>query len=275
MGVAVFDSFAALGDSFTEGLDDVRPDGSYRGWADLVAAELAARTPGFRYANLAVRGRRLAQIRDQQLPKAEAMGPALLTVAAGGNDIIGFRCDLATLSREMHHVLRRLAAAAAGTVVVFTGFDPHGRLPLGRMLAARAAAYNASIMASAAELGVLVVDLWRMPGLYQQRMWAPDRLHLSADGHALVAAFVLAALGDPRPAQLPDLEQTDVRQPWLTARREDAEWVRTYFAPWVGRQLRGRSAGDLVDPKLPELTAMPTDTVDLRPARSDHQSRRT
>ena len=35
-------SFLALGDSFTEGLDDWRPDGTPRGWADRVAEQLAA-----------------------------------------------------------------------------------------------------------------------------------------------------------------------------------------------------------------------------------------
>ena len=55
----MYETYVAVGDSFTEGLDDRRPDGGYRGWADLVAAELATRTADFRYVNLAVRGRRL------------------------------------------------------------------------------------------------------------------------------------------------------------------------------------------------------------------------
>jgi lysophospholipase L1-like esterase len=42
-----YTTFVALGDSFTEGLDDPGPDGMYRGWADLVAARLAAEAPGF------------------------------------------------------------------------------------------------------------------------------------------------------------------------------------------------------------------------------------
>jgi hypothetical protein len=33
--------------------------------------------------------------------------------------------------------------------------------------------------------------------------------------------------------------------------REDAAWVREYVGPWVGRRLRGRSSGDLVQPKRP------------------------
>ena len=50
-------SFVALGDSFTEGLDDPRGDQrGYLGWADRFAQLLAAQQPGLRYANLAVRG---------------------------------------------------------------------------------------------------------------------------------------------------------------------------------------------------------------------------
>ena len=113
----MYDSYLALGDSFTEGLDDVQPDGSYRGWADLVAYELALATPGFRYANLAVRGRRLARIAAEQVPPAEEMRPALTSIAGGGNDIIGLRCDVGVLARSMHEVLERLVRVS-GTVVV-------------------------------------------------------------------------------------------------------------------------------------------------------------
>lgn len=38
-------SLVAVGDSFTEGMSDLLPDGSYRGWADLLAGRMAARTP--------------------------------------------------------------------------------------------------------------------------------------------------------------------------------------------------------------------------------------
>ena len=50
-------SFVAVGDSFTEGMNDITPDGRMRGWADLVAQRLAAQQDDFRYANLAIRGR--------------------------------------------------------------------------------------------------------------------------------------------------------------------------------------------------------------------------
>ncbi|CAM5309762.1 hypothetical protein SFUMM280S_07903 [Streptomyces fumanus] len=60
-----YSSLVAVGDSFTEGMSDLLPDGTYRGWADLLAARMAARTPGFRYAsNLAVRGGLAGQATD-------------------------------------------------------------------------------------------------------------------------------------------------------------------------------------------------------------------
>src|ERR1035438_6794190 len=66
-------SYVAIGDSFTEGLHDPGPDGQYLGWADRVAAALARRQPGFRYANLAIRGKLLGQVIDEQLPRAIEM----------------------------------------------------------------------------------------------------------------------------------------------------------------------------------------------------------
>ena len=37
----MFHSYAAIGDSFTEGVGDELPDGTVRGWADFVALGLA------------------------------------------------------------------------------------------------------------------------------------------------------------------------------------------------------------------------------------------
>ncbi|GAA2905465.1 hypothetical protein GCM10020220_113400 [Nonomuraea rubra] len=79
-----YKSFVALGDSFTEGLNDPGPDGHYRGWADRVAERLAADDPSFRYANLAVRGKLLDQIVAEQVPLAVDMAPDLISFCAGG-----------------------------------------------------------------------------------------------------------------------------------------------------------------------------------------------
>jgi hypothetical protein len=79
-------SFVAIGDSFTEGLNDASPGGAFRGWADRLAGLLAVEYPGLRYANLAVRGKLLRQIVAEQVPTAAAMSAGLVSVAghAGG-----------------------------------------------------------------------------------------------------------------------------------------------------------------------------------------------
>ena len=103
------------------------------------------------------------------------------------------------------------------------------------------------------------MDLWHLAALYRDDMWAPDRLHLSSRGHAVVAAAVLSELGvtthDQISAAAAEAAEA-ARRRWVSARREDATWVRSSFAPWVARQVRGRSAGDLVEPKRAELTAL-------------------
>jgi len=63
-----YSRFIALGDSMTEGMTDELVDGKYRGWADRVADTLAKSNPDFTYMNLAVRGKLLKQVIDDQIP---------------------------------------------------------------------------------------------------------------------------------------------------------------------------------------------------------------
>ena len=123
-----WNSFLAVGDSFTEGLDDWRPDGTPRGWADRVAEQIGAGRPGFRYANLAVRGKLLDQIVAEQVPVAERLRPDLVTFAAGGNDMLRFLCDTDDLARRFDAALGRLAATGA-MVIIFTGLRRRADAP--------------------------------------------------------------------------------------------------------------------------------------------------
>jgi lysophospholipase L1-like esterase len=242
--------FVALGDSFTEGLEDPYPDGAYRGWADLVAEHLNERWPGLLYANLAVRGRKLARIRDEQVAAAIEMAPDLVTIAAGGNDVMGLACDVEELGRAFHNMLHELSETGA-TVIAFAGFDPRRRIPVAQMQGVRADHYNAFIRAACIETGATLVDLWCMEELYEPAMWAPDRLHLSPLGHELIAAQVLRALGES--ASLPD-PGVAAEPGWFVRQAQDAVWAGRYLAPWLWRGVRGRSSGDGRDAKRPLLS---------------------
>lgn len=248
-------SFAALGDSFTEGLDDPRPGGGFAGWADRVAGALAERAPQFRYANLAVRGRLLDEVIAEQVSRAVEMAPDLVSLAAGGNDILRGR-DVDVLASHFDSAVGRLQAAGC-RVLIFTGIDPR-MFPVIRLLRGRIAAYDMNLRAIADNHRCQLVDLWSMTVLRDLRAWSPDRLHLSSEGHRRVALRTREVLGIPVTedwrAPLPAgaaLAANDAG--WLAARRQDARWARQYAAPWVGRRLRRASTGDGLDPKRPEL----------------------
>ena len=257
MSKSNIDSFVALGDSFTEGLWDFRPDGTLRGWADLVAEQLAVNVSDFRYANLAVRGRKLDEVADDQVPQLERLKPSLVALGAGANDIIRTKVSPPELGNRFRRLLSQVSDVS-DQVVVFAGFDPRRRIPMTSGTAERAHAYNECIRRSAVQYSAAIVDLWDLPRLYEDRMWAPDRLHLSSDGHALVAAAFLTAIG--RPTAFEDLaaDPCAIHPPrsWLASRAEDARWLIQDVTPWAYRGLRGRSSGDGQVAKLPEYVRL-------------------
>lgn len=248
-----FSGFVALGDSFTEGLDDALPDGTYRGWADLVAHRLASYSPGFRYANLAIRGRLLGGVIEEQLPAALAMRADLVSFSAGVNDAMRRRFDINRVGDLLDATASQIAATGATLILFTSASDLARRLPAGRLLARRMDALNAVVRRIAAAHGAVLVEHQGDSDLADPRMWSVDRIHLSTLGHQRVASRVLAALGVPtEPSWSATLPPHD-RPGWWAARRADARWARMYLAPWVRRRLRGRSSGDGLRPKRPQL----------------------
>lgn len=245
--------FVAVGDSFTEGLDDLRADGTHRGWADRVADVLSLTEPDFRYANLAVRSLRIDAIADEQVPMAIALGADLITIAGGGNDILGVRVDVDQVNARLDHAVRLITASGA-VAVVFAGFDPRAQLPPGRLVAGRTAFYNAHVAATARQYGAILIDLWAMPELVDPRMWSADRLHLSPAGHLHVAGTVLSRLDRPTPPGWPVQFEAAASKPSRLRRvAGDMSWSNRHLRPWVVRKIRGRSAGDGLTAKRPAL----------------------
>jgi len=191
-------SFIALGDSFTEGLNDRAPGGGYVGWADRFAGLLAADQPGLRYANLAIRGKLLGEVAEQQVPRAVELRPDLVSIAAGGNDILRPGSDPDVLAQRFDEGVASLQAAGC-RVLLFTGFDPSA-FPVIRMLRGKVAIYNSHLRTIAAARDCVLVDLWTMRVLGDRRMWSADRLHLNSEGHRRVALFVAETGGVPAPA---------------------------------------------------------------------------
>lgn len=249
-------TYVAIGDSFSEGLNDPYPDepDRFRGWADRLAELLAERNPGLRYANLAVRGKLLRQVVDDQVPRAVELDPDLVTFCAGGNDMIRPGADPDALAVVFDDAVRRLRATGA-RVVIFTGFDTRG-LRTGGRIRGKAATYNMHLRAIADRRGCAVVDLWSATVFNDPRAWYEDRLHLSSEGHRRMALRVAETIGLPvKESWHEPWPPLDERPDWLTMRREDLYWARAYLLPWIGRRATGRSSGDGRGPKRP--TALP------------------
>lgn len=252
--------YVAVGDSFTEGVGDELPDGSVRGWADLVAGVLAQRWIGkdsvggrTGYANLSVRGKLLSSIIDEQLDAALDLHPDLVTFAGGGNDMLRPRADLPSLLRLLDLAIARLADSGA-KVLVFTGADPCDGLPFGARIRATGDRLGAGVRRIADRRGALVVDLWGVRELRDPRFWAPDRLHLNPIGHQQVAARVLDVLEIKHPASWS--EPVGMPGPLPRTTRDELDFYREYVGPWVRRRLTGTSSGDHRPPKRPVLAPM-------------------
>jgi lysophospholipase L1-like esterase len=252
-------SYAALGDSFTEGVGDPRGDGTCRGWADRFAEHLVTAGPGLRYANLAIRGKLLGEVLDEQVPAAIAMAPDLVSLAAGGNDLLRPRTDPDDLAVTFETAVTALRATGA-RVMVFTGFDPKA-FPVLRLIRGKSAVLTMHIREIASRHGCLLADLWTMRVLTDRRLWTPDRLHLTPEGHRRVALLACEAAGQVAPADWrAPLAVTPVRPGlagqaavWLGARWTDVAWVFEHAAPYLSRRVHGVSSGDGLVPKRPDL----------------------
>lgn len=242
--------YVAIGDSFTEGIGDPEPGspGGHRGWADRVAEVLSAQTDDFAYANLAIRGRLLGQILTEQVDAALELRPDLVTVSAGGNDIIRPGTDPDEVAARFESGLIRLRRDDA-TVVIFNGPDIGGTPVLG-MLRGKVAIYNENLRAIAQRHDAIVADMWALRELTDPRMWAPDRLHFSPIGHQTIARMVLDALGVEHGLEPFQADPLPPRN-WRRARVEDLGWAREYFGPWILRRIRHQSSGDGILPKRP------------------------
>ncbi|MEU7869297.1 SGNH/GDSL hydrolase family protein [Dactylosporangium sp. NPDC049140] len=244
--------YVAIGDSFTEGMGDERTDGTPRGWADLVAAGLAAATgEEVQYANLAIRGRLLGPILDEQLGVALSLAPppTLLSLNGGGNDMMRRGTDIEHLLRLTESALQRTTAAGV-RMLLLSGADPSEHLPMGKVIHRKGTILSAAVQELTARYdNVVFVNVFGDEEVRRAPYWSGDRLHLNSAGHRRVAGLVLTALGHPTAAHQVEAGLGSARG--LLA---EARYYREHVLPWVSRRLRGRSSGDGRAAKYPTWT---------------------
>lgn len=242
----------------TEGMSDHQVDGVYRGWADRVADVMAENWPDFRYANLAIRGKVVKQVLDEQIPVAAGMvngSSTLISFHAGANDVIRPKYDAAKTIATYNAAVDRLNMTGA-TLMLFCVLEDSGATTrAAQVWKERFSVFNENVRKKAAEVGAILFDpnnddFWRDP-----RFISDDRLHLNAEGHRRVAQAVLARLELPHD---PDWrEMLPPMEPVTTAEKIsiNMKWFVSFAIPWMVRRLRGRSSGDGRSAKYPDLVA--------------------
>lgn len=267
-----FERYVAIGDSTTEGLDDPDGHGGYRGWANRLAQYIADAQGSVLYANLAVRGRTTRQIRELQLERAVAMRPDVATVVSGTNDLLRRRFDADTFGSDVEAMQRALIGIGA-TVLTFTLPEMSAVMPLARLFRERLLRMNQRLRDVSARTGAVVCDLAAYPVASDPRVWSADRLHANSAGHARIAEALLWHLGyvevgrgwaEPLPSEPP--------RSALDFVHAELAWARGHLLPWLWRHARGRSSGDGITAKFPELVLVESGAAGFSPPVSRERS---
>lgn len=235
-------------------MTDEMVDGRFRGWADRVADVLAQGEADFTYANLAIRGKLLPQVIEDQLPVALhfVTGPeTLLSFHAGANDALrpGYNAQLAA---QRYSDAVRKAAASGATVMLFTVLeDPGNKGKTAQIWSERFGQFNKTVREVGAEVGAVVLDANNESFFQDNRFLAFDRLHLNADGHFRVAQAVLERLDYPFDSawKVPLPPQTTAYK--LVRKASTLPWFFSFALPWIMRRIRGKSSGDGRSAKYP------------------------
>ena len=244
--------FIALGDSFTEGMQDYDVDGQYRGWADRVAEALASQRPGFTYLNLAVRGKLVGQVIEDQVPVALRWiegAQTLVSFHAGANDLLRPSYDPNVVLPKYQKAVRQLSETGC-QLMLFTAIERVAKSgKMQDLWQQRFSAFNKVVRDMAQEVGAIVVEATADPDIGSRRFLDKDRLHLNPAGHHRVAQGVLQIIGGPYdPNWRSDLPALP-RRSLLAKIFDDLRWFITFLIPWMSRRIRGVSSGDGRSPK--------------------------
>lgn len=261
---AVWSRYVAIGDSFTEGLNDPLPDQTnfedrsppeqkFLGWADRLALKLSEINPDLLYANLAVRGRLLADVIDTQLPQALALKPDLISIGAGVNDALRPQWDPTRLAELYERGVKR--ARDAGVDVLLIGFgDPTYRGSLMAGMSDRFARLNADVCSISQRHDTKLLNFWPATIHSHDHFWSTDRLHVNAAGHEAASQGALHALGLADDSWLYPPFELPSEPPLSDRLIESTRWLTGQAIPWAVRRIQGRSSGDGVSAKRPNLS---------------------
>jgi acyl-CoA thioesterase I len=190
--------YVALGDSTVEGIGASSPAANS---VSRLHARLRERYPRARMTNLGVGGATSLDVLDEQLARAVALQPHLVTLSIGPNDITA-KVPVEVYAENLDRILARLATDTRALVVVnllpdlavTPRFRGREAAPVVGRLSAE---FNQALAKAARRHGVVTVDLYEasrreVPG--HPELMAADGYHPSDLGYARWAELMWEAV---------------------------------------------------------------------------------
>lgn len=262
--IQAFKRFIALGDSMTEGMNDEIVRGNFRGWADRVADVLATQHHDFTYMNLAIRGKLVGQVLQEQIPLAlpfianvQSASEVLVSFHAGANDVLRPKYDPERTFALYNESVRKLHQTGA-RIMLFCVLETFAAgSKTGSALAERFREFNKNVKQMAEETGSILLDPNPDEFWHDKAFMSWDRLHMNSQGHYRAAQGVLAKLGLPHDERYREPLPPGIDPSAMKKLSENTKWFLLFLMPWIWRRIRGRSSGDGRSPKYSRPTSWP------------------
>jgi lysophospholipase L1-like esterase len=234
-----------LGDSIAEGVREPHDGYVDLSWIDRIAGPLRTVVRGLAVTNLGLREVRAAEVRERQLPAALDYRPDLAIVAAGGNDALRRSFVPEDVARELDGIVGPLRRGGANVLmielmdIVASGLVPAEYAgPLDERMRALAEVTRAV----AHRHGAMLVEMRDHPASADPDVYASDRLHLNARGHAIVATEAIKVLGARIPVTI-QLSQEEILEDLFWPNSPPGQWRLESDSGGAGRGATARPAG--------------------------------
>ncbi|PEX38459.1 lipase [Bacillus cereus] len=186
--------FIAIGDSFTEGIGDEVEGIALKSWVDHF---VQLYVNDIEYVNFAKRGLVTKEIRSQQLEKALAFKPDLVSLIAGANDVLKGRWNLQTYKNDMEFMIDKLSKTGADIMIANLP-DFTVRLPFAsekkQVIKEQLLEANDVIRSLSKEYKLHHVDFWSHQLVNDNTLWSTDLIHPNSKGYVKVAELIFNSL---------------------------------------------------------------------------------
>ncbi|GAA0352102.1 SGNH/GDSL hydrolase family protein [Bacillus horti] len=182
----------AMGDSLTEGIGDEVKDVQLKSW---VAHFAEFHQPALKVTNLAKRGLLSHQIRSTQLEETLSHNPDIVSLIAGGNDVLKDGWNPEQYQVDMEFMVQQLTQQRPDVAIMTSTLpDFTLRLPLPsekkKIMKEQLLEANEIIRSIGERHDLLLIDFWNHPLSQEPTVWSQDLVHPNSVGYQEIGKIV-------------------------------------------------------------------------------------